>query len=390
MKRRASSGLCSAARRSPLRSWRSRRARSIALWVESTANDPQARQRAPAFRLAPREPGRIEGRRSCHDDEWDGVADRGDGSCARRKPARHTDLASAKGCRIARVGWLEVCGPGPRRPHFDLFRARLADKGYVEGKNLIIEQRFADCRYDRMPGLAADLVQVPVDVLFTMGTRAAVVAGAVKTTPLVVYSCDPFEHVTRLARPGGNLTGVTCMTTELSPKRLELLKELVPNVSRVMFLHDPEAAPNAFKMTQEAAPRLGISLQVAQVTAADELLPELAMIAKQRPDALFVYPDVVLSSHPRPQQLADFALKARLPTMHAFRFFVDACGLMSYGAAQSEIYASAAEQVAKSWMAPGRVICRCDRQRGSSWSSTTGLRRRSESQSRRRCCAPTK
>ena len=218
----------------------------------------------------------------------------------------------------------------------------------VEGKNLIIEQRFADCRYDRMPGLAADLVQVPVDVLFTMGTRAGrVVAGAVKTTPLVVYSCDPFEHVTRLARPGGNLTGVTCMTTELSPKRLELLKELVPNVSRVMFLHDPEAAPNAFKMTQEAAPRLGISLQVAQVTAADELLPELAMIAKQRPDALFVYPDVVLSSHPRPQQLADFALKARLPTMHAFRFFVDAGGLMSYGAAQSEIYASAAEQVAK-------------------------------------------
>ena len=249
---------------------------------------------------------------------------------------------------IARVGWLEVCGPGPRRPHFDIFRARLADKGYAEGKNLVIEQRFADCRYDRMPGLAADLVQVPVDVLFTMGTRAGrVVAGAVKTTPLVVYSCDPFEHVTRLARPGGNLTGVTCMTTELSPKRLELLKELVPNVSRVMFLHDPEAAPNAFKMTQEAAPRLGISLQVAQVTAADELLPELAMIAKQRPDALFVYPDVVLSSHPRPQQLADFALKARLPTMHAFRFFVDAGGLMSYGATQSEIYASAAEQVAK-------------------------------------------
>jgi putative ABC transport system substrate-binding protein len=249
---------------------------------------------------------------------------------------------------IARVGWLEVCGPGPRRPHFDIFRARLADKGYAEGKNLIIEQRFADCRYDRMPGLAADLVQVPVDVLFTMGTRAGrVVAGAVKTTPLVVYSCDPFEHVTRLARPGGNLTGVTCMTTELSPKRLELLKELVPSVSRVMFLHDPEAAPNAFKLTQEAAPRLGVSLQVAQVTAAEELLPELAMIAKQRPDALFVYPDVVLSSHPRPQQLADFALKARLPTMHAFRFFVDAGGLMSYGATQSEIYASAAEQVAK-------------------------------------------
>ena len=123
---------------------------------------------------------------------------------------------------IARVGWLEVCGPGPRRPHFDIFRARLAEQGYVEGKNLILEQRFADCSYERMPGLATELAQVPVDVLFTMGTRASrIVAETVKSTPLVVYSCDPFEHVTHLARGRGNLTGVTCMTTELSPKRLE-------------------------------------------------------------------------------------------------------------------------------------------------------------------------
>ena len=250
--------------------------------------------------------------------------------------------------RMWRVGWLEVCGPGPQRPHFDIFRVRLAEQGYIEGKNLILEQRFADCRYDRMPGLAADLVQVPVDVLFTMGTRASrIVAAAVKTTPLVVYSCDPFAHVTRLARPDGNLTGVTCMTTELSPKRLELLKEAVPKVSRVMFLPDPEAAPNALKLTEEAAPRLGIRLQSAQVGTADELLPELTMIAKEHPDALFVYPDVVLSSYPRPRQIAEFAIKAHLPTMHAFRFYVDAGGLMSYGATQSEIYTMAAEQVAK-------------------------------------------
>jgi putative tryptophan/tyrosine transport system substrate-binding protein len=262
--------------------------------------------------------------------------------------ATPTTLKAQSPTRIWRVGWLEVCGPGPRRPNFDIFRARLAEQGYVEGKNLIFEQRFADCRYDRMPGAAADLVQVPVDVLFTMGTRAArIVAGAVKTTPLVVYSCDPFEHVTRLARPGGNLTGVTCMTTELSPKRLELLKEAVPKISRVMFLQDPQAAPNALRLTEEAAPRLGVRLQEAQVGTPEELLPALTMIAKERPDALFVYPDVVLSSHPRPQQLADFAIKAHLPTMHAFRFFVDAGGLMSYGATASEIYTMAAEQVAK-------------------------------------------
>ena len=252
---------------------------------------------------------------------------------------------------MSRVGWLEVCGPGPRRPNLEIFRGRLAELGYVEGKNLLIEQRFADCSYERMPGLANELAQMPVDVLFTMGTRASrIVAENVKTTPLVVYSCDPFEHVTRLAGPGGpsgNLTGVTCMTTELSPKRLELLHEAVPKASRVMFLHDPLAAPNAWKLTKEAAPRLGITLQQAQVGGTEELLPELPMIAKEHPDALFVYPDVILSSYPRPQQLAEFAVKAHLPMMNAFRFFVDAGGLMSYGATASEIYRTAAEQVAK-------------------------------------------
>ena len=230
---------------------------------------------------------------------------------------------------VSRVGWLEVCGQA-QRPYFDIFRRRLGELGYVEGKNLLIEQRFAECHYDRMPGLATELAQMPVDVLFTMGTRASrIVAETVKTTPIVVYSCDPFEHVTHLARGRGNLTGVTCMTTELSPKRLELLHEAVPTASRVMFLHDPQAAPNAWKLTQAAAPGLGITLQQASVEGTEELLPEFPMIAKEHPDALFVYPDVILSSHPRPQQLAEFAIKAHLPMMNAFRFFADAGGLMT-------------------------------------------------------------
>ena len=124
--------------------------------------------------------------------------------------------AGAKAGTVARVGWLEVCGPGPRRPNFEVFRARLAELGYVEGRNLVLEQRFADCQYELMPKRATELAQLPVDVLFTMGTRAArIVAETVRTTPLVVYSCDPFEHVTLLARGRGNLTGVTCMTTEM-------------------------------------------------------------------------------------------------------------------------------------------------------------------------------
>jgi putative ABC transport system substrate-binding protein len=257
-------------------------------------------------------------------------------------------LQAQKAAGISRVGWLEVCGPGPRRPNFDIFRARLAKQGYVEGKNLIIEQRFADCHYDRMAKLAVELTQIPVDVLFTMGTRATrIVSAAVKTTPLVAYSCDPFAHVTRLARPDGNLTGITCMTTEMMPKRLELLKEMLPNASRVTFLQDPEAATNAFELLKQAAPSKGVQMQVAQVEADENLLPELTKVAKEHPDALLVYPDVVLSAYPRPQQLADFALKAKLPTVHAFRFYVDAGGLISYGATTSEIYTSAAEQVAK-------------------------------------------
>jgi putative ABC transport system substrate-binding protein len=249
---------------------------------------------------------------------------------------------------VSRVGWLEVCGPGPQRPNFDIFQRRLAELGYVEGKNLIIEQRFADCSYDRISALATELVKVPVDVLFTLGTRASrTVSETVKTTPLVVYSCDPFEHVTRLARGHENLTGVTCMTTELSPKRLELLREAVPGASRVMFLHDPQSAPNAWRLSQEAAPRLGITLEQAPVRTGEELLPQLTIIAQKHPDALFVSSDVALSSYPRPQQLADFAIKTRLPMINAFRVFTDAGGLMSYGATVSEIYASGAEQVAK-------------------------------------------
>jgi putative ABC transport system substrate-binding protein len=103
--------------------------------------------------------------------------------------ANPTSLTAQRAAEISRVGWLEVCAPASRRPNFDIFRARLAELGYVEGKNLVIEQRFADCHYDLMPNLATELVRVRVDVLFTMGTRASrIVAETVKTTPLVVYS----------------------------------------------------------------------------------------------------------------------------------------------------------------------------------------------------------
>ena len=245
--------------------------------------------------------------------------------------------------------------PRPSFPAGPLARAlldRLADHGYIEGKNLVIEARFGG--YERLAELAAELVRLQVDVIFTSGTKASrIVSDAVKETPLVIHSCDPFEHVARLARPEGNLTGVTCMTTELSPKRLELLKEAVPNAVRVVFLSDPDDAPPGLKLTQDAAPRLGIKLHVTDVQAADrlqtwgesDLRTALSAVAKEHPDALFVYPDPILIAERK--QIAEFAVTNRLPTMFAFRLFVDAGGLMSYGASFRETHALMGEQVAK-------------------------------------------
>jgi putative tryptophan/tyrosine transport system substrate-binding protein len=126
--------------------------------------------------------------------------------------------------------------PPPLTPAGRAFVDRLADHGYIEGKNLVIERRFGG--YERLAELAAELVRLQVDVI-------RIVSDAVKETPLVIHSCDAFEHVARLARPEGNLTGVTCMSTELSPKRLDLLKEAVPAAVRVVFLSDPAGCSSA-------------------------------------------------------------------------------------------------------------------------------------------------
>jgi putative tryptophan/tyrosine transport system substrate-binding protein len=262
--------------------------------------------------------------------------------------------------KVYRVGVMEVLAPNRLPPKSWLdwgkapraFMDRLADHGYIEGKNLVIEARFG--RYEQVAELAAELVRLKVDVITVFGTKASrIVSDAVKETPLVIFSCDPFEHVGRLARGEGNLTGVTCMTTELSPKRLELLKEAVPNAVRVVFMHDPADAPFGLKLTQDAAPRLGIKLHVTDVQSADRLLSwnesdlstALSAVAKEDPDALFVYPDAITLAYRK--QIAEFAVTNRLPTMFAFRLFVDAGGLMSYGASFLETHALLGGQVAK-------------------------------------------
>jgi putative tryptophan/tyrosine transport system substrate-binding protein len=257
--------------------------------------------------------------------------------------------------KIYRIGWVHVASPPPPAgrlaqvgalPPLEVFRARLAERGYVEGKNVIIEERWAGGDYQRVSPLAAELARSGIDVIFTSGTKTArIVQEPVKSTPLVIYSCDPFEHVTRLARQGGNVTGVTCMTTELSPKRLELLKEAIPTASRVVFLHDPEDAPAGLRLTQEAAPRLGVRLQTVQFRDRADIPNALDAVVKERPDALYIYPDPISNSERR--QIAEFALKNRLPSVHAIREYVEAGGLMSYGASTPEMFRLMANQVSQ-------------------------------------------
>jgi putative ABC transport system substrate-binding protein len=251
--------------------------------------------------------------------------------------------------KVYRFGLL-LFGPAPpdgvRIPAVEALKGRLAERGYIEGKNLVTEHRWAEADYQRVPRLTADLVRNGADVIFTGGTRMArIVQEVVKSTPLVVYSCDPFEHVTRLARQGGNVTGITCMTTELSPKRLELLKEAIPTATRVVFLHEPDDAPLGLQLTRDAASRLGIKLPDVPFKSRADMAGALDAVAKERPDALFVYPDPISVLERR--QIAEFALKQRLPTMNAFREFVDAGGLMSYGANTAELLALAGEQIAQ-------------------------------------------
>jgi putative tryptophan/tyrosine transport system substrate-binding protein len=259
-----------------------------------------------------------------------------------------TSAASAqKTSKVYRFGWVAVFPPPAELPPpFKALKARLAEHGYVEGKNLTFEGKWANGDYERIPQLVAELERSGVDVIFAPGSKnARLVRELVKKTPVVAYTCDPFEFAVRLARQGGNVTGVTCMTSELTGKRLELLKEAVPTVSRVVFFSEPEDSPSGLQRAREAAPRLGVKLWTVGFHSIPDLPRSLEEVTKERPDALFVYPDPL--SIMESQRIAQFALKHRLPSMYAYRYFVDAGGLMSYGANDPDMFRLVADQTAK-------------------------------------------
>jgi putative ABC transport system substrate-binding protein len=255
--------------------------------------------------------------------------------------------------KIPRIGYLSPQSPakGLQQARLIGFQQGLRQLGYVEGQNIIIEYRHAEGKLDRLPELAAELVRFEVDVIVTMGDASITAAKqATSTIPIVVGVSGDLVgagHVVSHARPGGNVTGLTDTSPELSTKRLELLKEFVPKASRVAVLWNPTNAVMVlnFKETEIAAESLRLQIQSLEVRNSKDFVPAFSAIKKNRFGALLVFPDALLNFYePR---IVDFALKNRLPAIHAEQSFVDAGGLMSYGPSYPDMFRRAAYYVDK-------------------------------------------
>src|SRR5262244_2073862 len=256
--------------------------------------------------------------------------------------------------KVSRIGFLAVSGdhntPGP---WVEAFRQGLRDLGYTEGKNIVVEYRYIEGKLNRIPSLVAELVQLKVDVLVVVALSAILAAKqATKTIPIVmVATVDPVATglIDSLAHPGGNVTGLTRLQRELSGKRLELLTEVIPGISRVGVLWetDDPAAAIAFKEYDAAAHALKIQLQSLEVRGPNpDLEGVFQTAAKGRANALITVSNVLLSSR-YPKQIANLAIKNRLPSMSENSRFVEAGGLMSYSANDAESYRRAAVYVDK-------------------------------------------
>lgn len=255
--------------------------------------------------------------------------------------------------KVPRIGYLSGRGdPSTPGPFMDAFRQGLRVLGYVEGKNILVEYRYVEGKLDRSPSLVAELVQLKVDVLvvtFLPGIRAA--KEATKTIPIVMVSfVDPVAAgiVDSLARPGGNITGLATLARDLSGKRLELLKEAVPGISRVGALWDANAPGPAiaFKEYEAAARALKIQLQSLEVRGpTPDLEGAFQAAAKGRASALIIVRNPVLNRYTEP--IADLAIKNRLPSMYEGSDFVEAGGLVSYASNDVESFRRAATYVDK-------------------------------------------
>jgi putative ABC transport system substrate-binding protein len=248
--------------------------------------------------------------------------------------------ARAQQAKVYRIGILESIPAARNAANLDALRRGLRDLGYVEGRNLIIEYRSSDGRAERFPDLASELVRLKVDLIVTRGTPAAKAAkNATGTIPVVMATMgDPGAIVASFAHPGGNITGVTTFSTELTAKRIELLKELVPNLSRVALLHNMSnpAAPPEWEETKTAARSLGIQAELLDVRNQGDLGRAFERAARTRVDALVVGADGLLQLHQ--QMILDLVGRNRLPAVYPAREFVEAGGLIAYAVNYPELY----------------------------------------------------
>jgi putative ABC transport system substrate-binding protein len=242
--------------------------------------------------------------------------------------------------KVSRIGYLSSGDAARDSSRSEAIRFALRERGYIEGQNIASEYRYAEGNLDRVPELAAELVRLKVDIIVVVGGPRWVrpAKNATKTIPIVMtgVGIDPVEAgvIESLARPGGNVTGITNLSGELGGKRLELLKEAVPKLSRVAVLYDPASLASVHELKEflpVAARGLGLTIRSWEVRDADGLEKVFAALNKQRSDGLYV-----MGGSPRmtdnQKRTVGLALKSRLPSMYSSRQFVDAGGLMFYGA----------------------------------------------------------
>jgi putative ABC transport system substrate-binding protein len=252
--------------------------------------------------------------------------------------------------RIPQLAILSDEKPSVGAKHLEPFVQGLLDQGWVEGQNITIERRYAEHRYEALPDLAAELVRLQPDVILAIGTGAARAAkGATQTIPIVMARIgDPVGYglVTSLSRPGGNVTGLSILTADLAGKRLELLTSAVPEVTRVGVLWDPSfpAARPVFKEIEAAARTLNLEIIPAEVRSPDDFEPAFQAMREKQARALIVAVGIVGEQN---KEVADLAIKARLPAMFGARGEVEMGGLMSYSPSFPDMYRRAAAYVDK-------------------------------------------
>jgi putative tryptophan/tyrosine transport system substrate-binding protein len=253
--------------------------------------------------------------------------------------------------KVPRIGYLSGNSPSSESVRTGAFRQGLRELGYVEGKNIVIEYRYAEGKLDRMPALAAELVRLKVEVIVTGGPRATRAANeATNTIPIVMtQDPDPVRNgfVASLARPGGNITGLSTLSQELSGKRLELLKEIVPKLSRVAVLGSSTSPSNAeaLREVELAAGAFAVKLQYLDVRGSTDIETAFRAASKGRADVALVLPSAIFFS--QRTQILELAVKSRLPAIYYAAEWVEDGGLMTYGVSVTDLYSRAATYVDK-------------------------------------------